>query len=153
MRICVPRGWLCQVCSIGPVKCPIDSIFQVKEHSQHSHQEYAGCLHRWRLLLVSISVHWSTFSYPLSHSLRAIGWGLAYGDGGNAFCGGSQYFNYQLDYEQYPKWFFQVSYSLLRVSPEGLLFSSCSLPLLPQSYPEPLLSDASSSPTSPTRSS
>ena len=37
-----------------------------------------------------------------------IGWGLAYGEGGNLFCGGSQFFNYQLDHDQYPKWFFQV---------------------------------------------
>ena len=42
-------------------------------------------------------------------SYWAIGWGLAYGDGGNPFCGGSQFFNYQLPYELYPKWFFQVT--------------------------------------------
>ena len=42
-------------------------------------------------------------------SYWAIGWGLAYGAGGNLFCGGSQYFNYQLSYDSYPKWFFQVS--------------------------------------------
>merc|ERR1719233_2308912 len=40
-------------------------------------------------------------------SYWAIGWGLAYGAGGNLFCGGSQFFNYQLDYGLYPKWFFQ----------------------------------------------
>ena len=44
-------------------------------------------------------------------SYWAIGWGLAYGDGGNLFCGGSQYFNYQLQYDDYPKWFFQVQSS------------------------------------------
>ena len=41
-------------------------------------------------------------------SYWAIGWGLAYGEGGNLFCGGSQYFNYQLPHHHYPKWFFQV---------------------------------------------
>ena len=41
-------------------------------------------------------------------SYWAIGWGLAYGEGGNMFCGGSQFFNYQLPYQLYAKWFFQV---------------------------------------------
>ena len=41
-------------------------------------------------------------------SYWAIGWGLAYGEDGNLFCGGSEYFNYSMDYEKYPKWFFQV---------------------------------------------
>jgi len=44
-------------------------------------------------------------------SYWAIGWGLAYGEGGNPFCGGSQYFNYQLPYDQYPKWFFQFVFA------------------------------------------
>merc|ERR1719180_379338 len=34
-------------------------------------------------------------------SYWAIGWGLAYGEGGNLFCGGSEYFNYAMDYEKY----------------------------------------------------
>ncbi len=38
-------------------------------------------------------------------SYWALGWGLAYGAGGNTFCGGSQFFNYQLSYDQYPTWF------------------------------------------------
>ena len=42
-------------------------------------------------------------------SYWAIGWGLAYGEGGNLFCGGSEYFSYSMDYEKYPKWFFQVT--------------------------------------------
>ena len=42
-------------------------------------------------------------------SYWAIGWGLAYGPGGNYFCGGSQYLNFQMDFDLYPKWFFQVS--------------------------------------------
>ena len=42
-------------------------------------------------------------------SYWALGWGLAYGAGGNSFCGGSQFFNYQLPYNQYPTWFFQVN--------------------------------------------
>ena len=42
-------------------------------------------------------------------SYWALGWGLAYGAGGNPFCGGSQFFNYQLPYDQYPTWFFQVN--------------------------------------------
>ena len=41
-------------------------------------------------------------------SYWAVGWGLAYGAGGNLFCGGSQFLNYQLPYSEYPKWFFQV---------------------------------------------
>jgi len=44
-------------------------------------------------------------------SYWAIGWGLAYGEGGNLFCGGSQYFNYQLPYDDYPKWFFQFVFA------------------------------------------
>jgi len=44
-------------------------------------------------------------------SYWAIGWGLAYGAGGNPFCGGSQFFNYQLDYNLYPKWFFQFVFA------------------------------------------
>ena len=42
-------------------------------------------------------------------SYWAIGWGLAYGEGGNLFCGGSEYFSYSMEYEKYPKWFFQVT--------------------------------------------
>ena len=41
-------------------------------------------------------------------SYWALGWGLAYGAGGNPFSGGSQFFNYQLPHDEYPKWFFQV---------------------------------------------
>jgi len=44
-------------------------------------------------------------------SYWAIGWGLAYGAGGNPFCGGSEFFNYQLDYDKYPKWFFQFVFA------------------------------------------
>jgi len=44
-------------------------------------------------------------------SYWAIGWGLAYGEGGNPFCGGSQFFNFQLPYELYPKWFFQFVFA------------------------------------------
>eukprot|EP00092_Neocalanus_flemingeri_P000649 GFUD01000691.1.p1 GENE.GFUD01000691.1~~GFUD01000691.1.p1 ORF type:complete len:547 (+),score=127.70 GFUD01000691.1:58-1698(+) len=44
-------------------------------------------------------------------SYWAIGWGLAYGEGGNSFCGGSQFFNFQLDYGLYPKWFFQFVFA------------------------------------------
>ena len=47
-------------------------------------------------------------TFLTSHPTRAIGWGLAYGPNGNPFCGGGQYFNYQMPYDQYPKWFFQV---------------------------------------------
>ena len=38
-----------------------------------------------------------------------IGWGLAYGPGGNLFCGASQFFCWQLEYDQYPTWLFQVT--------------------------------------------
>merc|ERR1712106_133324 len=44
-------------------------------------------------------------------SYWAIGWGLAYGEGGNMFCGGSQFFNYQLSYHLYAKWFFQFVFA------------------------------------------
>merc|ERR1719499_2857575 len=44
-------------------------------------------------------------------SYWAIGWGLAYGEGGNPFCGGSQFFNFQLPYGLYPKWFFQFVFA------------------------------------------
>jgi len=44
-------------------------------------------------------------------SYWALGWGLAYGAGGNPFCGGSQFFNYQLPYDQYPTWFFQFVFA------------------------------------------
>merc|ERR1719266_1146281 len=44
-------------------------------------------------------------------SYWAIGWGLAYGPDGNYFCGGSQYFNFQMDFELYPKWFFQFVFA------------------------------------------
>merc|ERR1719266_2297010 len=44
-------------------------------------------------------------------SYWAIGWGLAYGENGNLFCGGSEYFNYSMDYEKYPKWFFQFVFA------------------------------------------
>merc|ERR1719412_2542214 len=44
-------------------------------------------------------------------SYWAIGWGLAYGPNGNPFCGGAQYFNYQMPYDQYPKWFFQFVFA------------------------------------------
>ena len=47
-------------------------------------------------------------------SYWALGWGLAYGAEGNPFSGGSQFFNYQLPYDQYPKWFFQVMKKVLR---------------------------------------
>ena len=46
-------------------------------------------------------------------SYWALGWGLAYGAGGNPFCGGSQFLNYQLPYAEYPKWFFQVKKNIL----------------------------------------
>lgn len=44
-------------------------------------------------------------------SYWAIGWGLAYGEDGNPFCGGSEYFNFQLSYDKYPKWFFQFVFA------------------------------------------
>jgi Amt family ammonium transporter len=44
-------------------------------------------------------------------SYWAIGWGLAYGPDGNYFCGGSQYFNIAMEYEDYPKWFFQYVFA------------------------------------------
>jgi len=44
-------------------------------------------------------------------SYWAIGWGLAYGDNGNQFCGGNHFFNFKLDYSAYPKWFFQFVFA------------------------------------------
>ena len=49
-------------------------------------------------------------------SYWALGWGLAYGAEGNPFSGGSQFFNYQLPYDQYPKWFFQVYNNVKSIS-------------------------------------
>jgi len=41
----------------------------------------------------------------------AIGWALAYGEGGQFMTGGSGYFNYKLDYGQYPNWFFSFVFA------------------------------------------
>ena len=41
----------------------------------------------------------------------AVGWGLAYGAGGNGFCGGSEFINYKLPVDEYPKWFFQYVFA------------------------------------------
>jgi hypothetical protein len=39
----------------------------------------------------------------------ALGWGLAYGGGGNPFCGASQFLSYHLPVDDYPIWLFDVS--------------------------------------------
>merc|ERR1719357_1495938 len=44
-------------------------------------------------------------------SYWCIGWGLGYGKGGNAFCGGSEFFNFQMEYNEYPSWFFQFCFA------------------------------------------
>jgi len=44
-------------------------------------------------------------------SYWAIGWGLAYGPGGNLFCGASQFFCWKMEYEKYPKWLFQFIFA------------------------------------------
>ena len=41
----------------------------------------------------------------------AIGWALAFGEGGQFMTGGSGYFNYKLDYGQYPNWFFSFVFA------------------------------------------
>lgn len=41
----------------------------------------------------------------------AIGWALAYGEGGNEFIGTSQFFSYHLDHKNYPSWFFQFVFA------------------------------------------
>ena len=41
----------------------------------------------------------------------AIGWALAFGEGGQFMTGGSGYFNYKLDYDQYPSWFFSFVFA------------------------------------------
>lgn len=41
----------------------------------------------------------------------AIGWGVAYGPGGNPFVGGSNFFAYGLESSDYPKWFFQFTFA------------------------------------------
>ena len=38
----------------------------------------------------------------------SVGWGLAYGPGGNGFAGGSQFFAAFMPASEYPSWFFQV---------------------------------------------
>ena len=40
-----------------------------------------------------------------------IGWGAAYGEGGNSFIGGSDYFSYGMDPCKYPSWFFQFVFA------------------------------------------
>ena len=40
-----------------------------------------------------------------------IGWGAAYGEGGNGFIGGSNYFSYSMDPMDYPSWFFQFVFA------------------------------------------
>jgi Amt family ammonium transporter len=45
----------------------------------------------------------------------AIGWGFAYGPGGNPFCGGSNFFMYGVEFSEYPRWFFQVRQPFLIV--------------------------------------
>ena len=47
----------------------------------------------------------------------ALGWGLAYGEGGNPFCGTSQFVSYHLPLDYYPIWLFDV---------RNLLFNSTS---------------------------
>ena len=47
-------------------------------------------------------------------SYWALGWALAYGAGGNPFCGGSGFLNYKLPYSEYPKWMFQVKLTLIK---------------------------------------
>ena len=86
-------------------------------------------------------------------SYWALGWGLAYGAEGNVFCGGSQFFNYQLPYDQYPKWFFQVDFKHNVFCFLTILPSLCLPPQQLPSCPGRWLSAASSSPTSCTPSS
>jgi hypothetical protein len=51
------------------------------------------------------------FSFFLLEGLAywALGWALAYGEGGNPFCGASQFFSYHLPLDYYPIWLFDVS--------------------------------------------
>jgi len=44
-------------------------------------------------------------------SYLAVGWGLAYGGEGNPFCGGSEFFNYNLSRDLYPIWLFQFVFA------------------------------------------
>ena len=44
-------------------------------------------------------------------SYWAIGWGLAYGPGGNPFCGGSEFFSFNMEHTKYPSWFFQFVFA------------------------------------------
>ena len=41
----------------------------------------------------------------------AIGWGLAYGENGDAFIGKSNFFLYGVDKAHYPRWFFQYVFA------------------------------------------
>ena len=40
-----------------------------------------------------------------------VGWGVAYGEHGNGFIGGSDFFSYKMDPEKYPSWFFQFVFA------------------------------------------
>ena len=55
----------------------------------------------------------------------SVGWGLAYGPGGNGFAGGSQFFAAYMDASDYPSWFFQV----LQFCQRKTFFQPLSLPL------------------------
>jgi len=44
-------------------------------------------------------------------SYWAVGWALAYGDGGNVFCGASHFFSYGMPHSQFPLWFFQFVFA------------------------------------------
>ena len=42
-----------------------------------------------------------------------VGWAMAYGKGGNGFIGGSNYFGWGMEREDYPLWFFKFAFAAL----------------------------------------
>ena len=40
-----------------------------------------------------------------------LGWAVAYGEGGNSFIGGSNFFSINMDLNDYPSWFFQFVFA------------------------------------------
>jgi len=69
----------------------------------------AGCVRSKNTVNILIKNMLDAFMGSISY--WAIGWGLAYGPGGNLFCGGSEYFNYQMEYTDYSNWFFQFVFA------------------------------------------
>ena len=81
-----------------------------QKHCEYPPEKPAWPFHRSHNLLGNRLVNILVFRYCYLENIQThiVGWGLAYGPGGNPFCGGSQFFAFKMEYENYPMWFFQV---------------------------------------------